>query len=99
MADGLPAGTAVAIGRGGGAASIDCVASVLVSVTVVLLSCVESISPLNATTICGNTMLTMDPSSGEVVSTLKCVTALTEASRLMAAAACGAPAVTHCLIT
>src|SRR5438552_15416301 len=71
MADGLPAGTVVAIGRGGGAASIGCVASVLLSVTVMLLRSVESISPLNATTICGSTMLTMDPLSGDVVATLK----------------------------
>src|SRR5438876_8882124 len=99
MADGLPAGTVVTIGRGGGAASVDCGPSVRVKVTVVLLRSVESISPLNATTICGSTMLTMEPLSGDVVATSKCCTALTEASMLIAAAACGAPEVIHCLIT
>src|SRR3977135_3830992 len=101
MADGLPAGAGGVTGMGvvvgciDWSACIDCAASVLVNVTVVLLRSVESISPLKATTICGSPRLTMDPLAGEVVATLKCCTALIEALRDMAAAGLGAPAVIH----
>src|SRR5579859_6691833 len=61
------------------------------TMTVVPFSRLESISPLNATTICDTSLLTVDASSGDVLAMPKCCAALMELSRLIDVAPWGAP--------